>query len=382
MSDVRDLRIGYVPYSESFNRPGDRRRFCSYAKKRNIQFEIARPSESYDVVVVTAAGDISVWSEYRRGKAKIIYDLIDSYLAVPKFDSKTLLRGLAKYAAGQNKRLLWNYHAAIERMCQRADVVICTTIEQRAQIHPHCQNVHIILDFHDTVVRTSKKDYSTGDIFNLVWEGLPGNLVFLCEIRDVLLDLRKQYPIAIHAITDLRYGRYLGGRFGQRRTEDDARKIFEPLYLYAWNEKTCSEIICACDLALIPVPLQDSLCNGKPENKLLLFWRMKMPVVVSATPAYTRAMEQCGLSMACQNPADWREILEKYILDETARRDAGHKGRAFAEQRYGEERMLEQWDAVFDSVLAKPEGLQASSSSQLCDAGQDRIVFQPSQSRT
>jgi hypothetical protein len=382
MSDLRDLRIGYVPYSESFNRPGDRRRFCSYAKKRNIQFEIARSSESYDVVVVTAAGDISVWSEYSRGKAKIVYDLIDSYLAVPKFDSKALLRGLVKYAAGQNKRLLWNYHAGIERMCQRADAVICTTIEQREQIHPYCQNVHIILDFHGTVVRTSKKDYSTKDIFNFVWEGLPGNLAFLCEIRDVLLDLRKHHPIAIHAITDLRYGKYLGGRFGQRRTEDDARKIFEPLYLYEWNEATCSQIICACDLALIPVPVQDPLCSGKPENKLLLFWRMGMPVVVSATPAYARVMQQSGLLMACQTPADWRETLEKYILDETGRGDAGQKGRAFAEQRYGEGRMLDEWDAVFDSVLTKPESLEDSSSPRLCNTGEDRAVFQPSQSRT
>jgi len=375
MSDLRDLRIGYVPCSESFNRPGDRRRFCSYAKKRNIQFEIARDSEPYDVVIVTAAGDISVWSEYTRGNARIVYDLVDSYLAVPRFDSKALLRGLAKYAAGQNKYLLWNYRAGIERMCQRADAVICSTIEQREQIHPHCQNVHIILDFHDTVVRTSKKDYFAGDIFNFVWEGLPGNLAFLSEIRDVLLDLRKHHRIAIHAITALRYGKYLGGRFGQRRAEDDARKIFEPLYLYAWNEATCSQIICACDLALIPVPLQDPLCSGKPENKLLLFWRMGMPVVVSGTRAYTRTMQQCGLSMACQSLADWRETLERYILEESARRDAGQKGRAFAEQRCGEGRMLEQWDAVFDSVLGKPDGLQDSSSSQLCNAGQDRAVF-------
>jgi len=35
---------------------GDRRRFCRYAGQRNIRFELARPSEAYDVVVVTNMG--------------------------------------------------------------------------------------------------------------------------------------------------------------------------------------------------------------------------------------------------------------------------------------------------------------------------------------
>ncbi|MGH7838070.1 MAG: hypothetical protein ACREQC_09655, partial [Candidatus Binataceae bacterium] len=377
MNDLRHLRIGYAPYSESFTRPGDRRRFCSYAKKRNIPFEIARGSEVYDVVVVTAAGDISFWSEYSRGKAIIVFDLIDSYLAVPAFNPKSLLRGFAKYAAGQNKRLLWNYRRGIERMCQRADAVICTTIEQREQIHPHCRNVHVILDFHDTIVRTSKKDYAAGDIFHLVWEGLPGNLDFLSEIQDVLLDLRKEHPIALHAVTDLRYGKYLGGRFGQRRTEIDARKIFAPLYVHEWNEATCSAIICACDLALIPVPSHDPLCSGKPENKLLLFWRMGMPTVVSATPAYARAMQDCGLAMACQNASDWRETLERYISSELSRREAGQKGKTFAEQHYGEERMLAQWDSAFDSVLKTPGDLQNTFPPRHGNPGQNRPALQP-----
>ena len=98
---ARALRIGYVPVSANLQGPGDRRRFVYYARSRNLQFEIADPDKSYDVVVVTQMADLSVWSRYYRGK--IIYDAIDSYLVIPKTNVKGILRGPAKYLAGGSR---------------------------------------------------------------------------------------------------------------------------------------------------------------------------------------------------------------------------------------------------------------------------------------
>ena len=39
--DKENLRIGYVPMSNSFEAPGDRRRFVAYAKARNLEFTLA-----------------------------------------------------------------------------------------------------------------------------------------------------------------------------------------------------------------------------------------------------------------------------------------------------------------------------------------------------
>jgi hypothetical protein len=352
----QDLRIGYVPVSEGLDRPGDRRRFCFYARKKDISFEIARPSQTYDVVVVAAGGDISPWLQYGKGNAKIIYDQVDAYLAIPPWSLNGLFRGLAKFALRQNRFLLLNYTAGIREMCSRADAVICSTEKQRTDILPYCGNVHRILDFQGDTLRMVKREYHTGDIFNFVWEGLPENLWFLSEIRPALLGLQKKRRIAIHTITALRYGKYLHGRVAQRRTEDEARKIFSPLYVYSWNEHTCSAICCSCDLALIPIPLHKPFAAGKPENKLLFFWRLGMPAIVTATAAHVRAMKECGLSMACQTSQDWQDALERYVSDEHARREAGHLGKEFANRRYSEERLLAQWDEVFFSVLGKREG--------------------------
>jgi hypothetical protein len=63
-SNLQGLRVGYVPYSRDLSNPSDRRRFCSWAAKRNVAFEIAKPDEKYDVVIVTPGGDITRWADY------------------------------------------------------------------------------------------------------------------------------------------------------------------------------------------------------------------------------------------------------------------------------------------------------------------------------
>lgn len=368
--DLRHLHIGYGAASVSLEAPGDRRRFCYYAAKRKIRFEIAKAGEIYDVVVLSHSSDISIWQGFPRNGTKIILDMPDAYLAIPTFDPKGLLRGLAKFAVGQNRRLFLSYTRGLQEMCERADAVVCASEEQAQHVLPFCSNVHAILDFQGAAVRGHKNTYAAGDVFHLVWEGLPGNLHFLHEIRDVLRDLQRKTKIALHVVTTLRYGKYLHGRFAQRRTEDEARKVFQPIYVYAWNEQTISAISCACDLAVIPIPLGDKFCAGKPENKLLFFWRLGIPAVVSATAAHLRTMKQCGLSMACHDAAEWKATLETYIYSEDARKEAGQKGKVFAEQRHGEEEMLVRWDEVLRSVLGVGQGTER----EVLTCGRDSFV--------
>jgi glycosyltransferase involved in cell wall biosynthesis len=241
-------------------------------------------------------------------------------------------------------------------MCQRADAVVCSTAEQKEDIQPFSQNVRILLDFHFKLMSAVKTDYFVGDTINLVWEGLPSNLKFVSEIKKVLESLSKKHKIALHIVTDLKYGKYMD-KYCIKQTLPLAKRIFENSYLHEWKAKTFAPTVSSFDMAVIPIPLNkpfgldSSLAIGKPENKLLLFWRMGIPVVVSATPAYKRAMGQCGLSMACQNSDEWFDTLDKYLNDESARREAGQKGKAFTEKYYSEEIMLSKWDELFASVL-------------------------------
>ncbi len=347
--------VGYAPNAADLAAPGDRRRFGFYAARRGLEFDVVGAPSGHELVVLSPRADIVAWAAVPAGRTRIVYDLVDSYLALPRLTASSLGRGTAKFLSREISRPAPSYRRAIERMCARADAVVCSTEEQRADIMAFNDNVHVILDSHTSVATATKEDYRAGPVFNLVWEGLPYTLGGFRAIAGVLRDLGRERPLALHLITDLRFRQY-AGRFGRRETLDVARQIFDRCYLYQWNEHLLARIATGCDLGVIPLDLDDPFARGKPENKLLLLWRMGIPVVVSATPAYRRVLDAAGLAMACEDAAAWRATLGDYIESESLRADAGRRGAAFAEGHAGDARLLAGWDAVFHSVGRAVEG--------------------------
>ena len=340
-------RIGYVPYSPTLKAPGDRRRFVAYAQARNLPFELARFDERYDIVILSEVADLSIWPNYRQGK--VVYDLIDSYLSVPRTNWRQLLRGPAWYALGKHKRLR-DYLSSVRAMCGRADAVVCSTDEQKKTIGQFCRNVHVILDIHSTVVTKIKTQYTASRPFRLVWEGLASNLPQLLTLAPILRALATRRDFELHVVTAPEQSRLPGGffRLDSRRL---LARYFDRVRFHEWKEETCSEIISSCDLGVIPINLADSLAIGKPENKLLVQWRMGLPVITSATPAYCRAMNEVGTpELTCQNESQWIAALDRMMSDEAARLDAAKRGRAYAEGKHGSAALLARWDAMFSSL--------------------------------
>jgi len=342
-------RFAYAPYSPSLTPPGDRRRFAFYARARGIDFVIAGPREQYDCVVLSARADITRWVRAPRD-VKVVYDLIDSYLAIPDTSVKSLLRGAAKFVACETSRPTLRYRRAIEAMCARADAVVCSTQEQRGQILPLCPNVHIILDAQDHLVQRTKTDYAAaGNGLSLVWEGLPENIAGFAGLRTALEELGRDREITVHLVTDAQFHRY-AQRFGRQRTTEYARRFLPSFELHEWNEQTLSDVACSADIAVIPLDASDPFAAGKPENKLLLLWRMGLPVVTTRTPAYARAMAGAGLDLTCEGSDEWLAALRQLSASAPNRAAVGAAGRVYAECHHSDDHVVRAWDAVLDSI--------------------------------
>lgn len=341
-------RVAYAPYDASLNRPGDRRRFAAYASRRGIPFSIANPKERYDLVIVSEAADISVWDSYPHGR--VVFDLIDSYLSIPRTNIKHLLRGTAFYVAGRHKNLRLEYSKNLRSMCRRADAVVCSTPEQAQVIRDYCRNVHIILDVHDMVVGRPKSDYRVAAPLHVVWEGLPAGIHLLREIGPVLKKVDLKYPLRLTVLTDAE-GKAFMGQFGRFNCLEIARSVISKAELIPWSEENVARVVPTCDVAVIPIDLSDGFMAGKPENKLLLLWRFGLPVIASATPAYQRALGSVGfLELACRSESEWLRAFDLVIGSEDFRREAGHRGRAVAEDLYSANSLLSRWDMMFRSI--------------------------------
>ena len=364
--NILELNIGYVPMNDASYHPFDLKNFIFFARKRKLNVEIFRPDKEYDLIVLSPKADLSIWSQFPRGNTKIIFCLVDSYLALEKWGLKNVFRGLGKFLSGEQKYLKWDYLKALIETCERADGMICTTEEQKKIILNYCTNVHIILEFNFNIARCDKKNYANDSEIKIAWEGRPENIEALREIKGPLIKLNKTHKLSLHVITDLEYKKYTN-KFFNVSVINQIKKIFGDefqlntvtgnsslVYFYQWNTEMVSKIITGCDFAIIPFLPNQPLFAGKPENKLLLFWRMGMPTIVAAIPSYIRAMKKCGLDMYCNNEMDWIKKIEKYIVDPKARKKGGEIGKNFADRNYSEEKYLSQWDQVLMSIFSLP----------------------------
>src|SRR5206468_7673276 len=123
------------------------------------------------------------------------------------------------------------------------------------------------------------------------------------------------------------------------------------IHFHPWNIASFSRDITASDVAIIPIDPSNAFAMGKPENKLIMLWKLGMPVVTSATPAYERAMRGAGLDQLCASESDWKQRIEE-LLNASAEdlECVGRAGRTFAQAAYSKQRFVEAFDETFASI--------------------------------
>lgn len=341
--------IGYVPFDAGRDRPGDRRRFPAHAARRGITYREVTGWEGLDVVVLSSRADMTHWID-APPDLRVVVDLPDAVMA-EQAGARSALRGVARWVAGLSRRPVLDYQAALVRMLERADAVVCSTPEQKAVLGGFCDQVEVVLDAHAEFDECDPVTPRRGDGLDVVWEGMVATLPALAQVVPALRVIAGQRPVRLHVVTDRRYPRYL-----ERFAIGDTSRIVSdwgiPLALYQWDRSTMPAIARSCDLALVPVDLADPAALGKPENRMRIFWRLGLPVLASDSPAHRRAVVGAGIStdVLCVGQQGWTDALTRYAGDPEARADLARRGHEAAMTSYSEDRIAEGWDRVLASV--------------------------------
>lgn len=347
--------VGCIPNSNDFTHPQDRRRYIPYFRKNDISYEIADYEKDYEIIYISLNADLNKWAGYKKKQkeknknVRVIFDLSDLYLVGGTISDS--LRPFFHYLSGRTSKLRSSYKNTVMDMIAGTDVLICGSEEQKDFLRDIHHNVVIVRDYFIDDIKLFKSNYELSEpkTINVLWEGLShGNIEIFKMLKNILNNL-PGFKVKLHVISDSEYCK-VGSKYLCKPTYSILKEIFGDtdvsFHFYDWNKTTFSSIATSCDLALIPIP-ENPLMRRKPENKLLLFWFLGLPVITSDTDSYTRVMKAINENYICSNYEEWREKLINLASSINAREKYMISARAYLETNCSAEAIFNTYDTIF-----------------------------------
>ena len=348
---MRKLRIGYQPMSADLSQPGDRRRVVFWANHRGHEI-VTDLIQTTDVILLSEKADLSALPR-KAASTPIIFDLVDAYLA-PENGTKDWLRGASKVLTGQISGPPKRFTKFVEELCSRSSAVICSSPEQQETILPFSTNVHVILDSHDELPMVPFNKNSQRQTQRILWEGMPATIRGVAQIGEAAISIEKQKKIELAFVTDEKYF-LLSNRYIQRDTVSLLANILKGASGFStvipWSIRNLVEQAMLSDVAVIPIDLSKPIQYLKPENRLLIMWRLGLPCLTSPSPAYLRVAKKAKVDSICDSPTEWKSKIAEILENRDRAEENATLGQAYLREFHNTDLLLERWDRAFESVL-------------------------------
>ena len=350
---MKKLKVGYWPLSQNLQSAGDRRRIVFWAHARGHEI-VTDLSQSVDVIIASENTDFNSENISKR-KSPLIFDLVDAYLS-PLNVFEDLARGVAKKFSGQISGEIKPFSKHVKDFCLEADAVICSSTEQKKIISPYNPNTHVILDSHDEVpfIKPIQPKHMKSNEFGILWEGQPATIRGVRQVSSTLAQLAITTRLQLNFVTDEKYFQFLGRHF-QRDTlallRRDIQEVHDKINIIPWSPNNLVETAKNSSVAMIPIDLSVPMQRLKPENRLLIMWRLGLPCLCSASPAYIRVSEAAGVSSTCENESDWHRKFTNLLNDPSFAYEEIVRGQDYLHLYHNRITLLNKWDCAVESVM-------------------------------
>lgn len=348
---MKPLRIGYQSLSPDLSHPGDRRRVVFWAKHRGHKI-VTDLNEPVDVYLLSEKADFGLFPKRAAG-APVVFDLVDAYLAKENL-AKDWLRGVSKVATGQLTGWPKPFTKFVENLCLGSSAVICSSPEQRETILPYAKNVHVILDSHAELPLIAFTKKGETENRQLLWEGLPATIGGLGQVAPALASVNEKYEVDLNCVTNTDYFKFLGKYFYGDTSSLLKRKLgagYQHSKIIPWNVENLVAAAKKASCAIIPINISGALQNLKPENRLLIMWRLGLPCLTSPSPAYIRTSTSAGTDTICLTGDDWERKLTGILNNSEVAESIVNKGQSYLQEFHNTDLLLEKWDRAFSSVI-------------------------------
>ena len=347
------LKIGYWPLSPTLTSAGDRRRLVFWAQARGHNM-VTDLNQNVDVIVASENSDFNS-PYFTQKQIPVIFDLVDAYLS-PLAPYDDFARGLAKKLSGQISGGVKPFSHHVKNFCMGSSAVICSSIEQQDVIKQFNPNTHVILDSHDEIDFIEPKYRKSMDLNKkrILWEGQPATITGVKSISKVLSEISKTKDLHFDFVTDKRYFQVLNKYFERetlRILKKDLSQIIDLVTIVPWTQKNLVERAKRSTVAMIPIDLSVPMTRLKPENRLLIMWRLGLPCLTSPSPAYVRVAREAGVNAACYSPQEWSENFNRLLDDPDFAYNEIQSAQNYLRENHHTASLLKKWDLAFESIL-------------------------------
>ncbi len=351
---MSQLKIGYSPLSPALAAAGDRRRLLFWAKDKGYEL-VTDLTKKVDVIVASENSDFNSTSFSQKG-VPVVFDLVDAYLS-PLNPRDDMARGLAKKLSGQISGNIKPFSHHVRDFCETSSAVICSSPEQEAVIKPFNSNTHVILDSHDEIPLIAPKlNGGTSLRENIIlWEGQPATIRGVQKISSILFQLTKEHDLYFDFVTDEKCFQLLGKYFKLdtlQLLKRDLLPIFDRIRITPWTSIGLVESAKKSTISMIPIDLTVPMQKLKPENRLLIMWRLGLPCLTSPSPAYIRVANEAGVKAVCESSKAWLENFSNLLSDPTFAHEEVLRGQNYLSEKHNRQTLLNKWDQVIESVIS------------------------------
>jgi glycosyltransferase involved in cell wall biosynthesis len=178
--------------------------------------------------------------------------------------------------------------------------------------------VHVIPTSVDTDVFVPRATAPLPGVRPVVgWIGTPTTAGYLAPLRATLTDLGQKHDFSFR----------IGGA-GRRETMPGVAIDNVP-----WSLDKEVELFNTCDIGVYPLP-DDDWAQGKCGFKAIQFMACGVPVVASPVGVNREIIRDGENGFLAASPAEWREKIERLLVDPALRARLGAAGRETITQRY------------------------------------------------
>lgn len=352
------MKIAYIPYQYDGNITYDKKNILLYGKLSKKKIFKFNKKQKYDYLILPPSYDVTDLEIFKNRNEKIIGQLIDNYLEEKNF-VKNFFRGVIKYFLSQQKKISFNYKEDLRNFIKRLDIVLCSSNTQLEIIKKINNNAFIIFEGNMLFFKNKKKNYKKKLIFKIAWEGRAESIKVFKNFYNIFAKILKKRPnVELHLFSDYYYSSF-NGKFFKFKTFNLIKKYFKDLfsentvfkktfvYFHQWHPFYTPNNICNADLAIIPEYVNNKFDYGKSANKIYLFGRMGIPLLIGKYKSYVDFCKNNKLNILCKSEKDWTNKILKYIDNQRLREKSAKRLRNICNKLYSNKKFVEQYNKIF-----------------------------------